>query len=164
VCSEHGCDPCYQPCKCSGPCADPLAFHAGGSDEPYRIIACASRVQPDGEQRVLRTFTDIVGPSVALAPRPLAVVGSAPAAEELARFAARVLAVNRELFPVPHGARWALDGVDSFGSASVVGFHQASADAAPAGSRPFHSNGVQMLFDGRGSLVEVGQVFERGVP
>jgi hypothetical protein len=164
VACYEDCDPCFQQCKCSGQCPE-FAQHAGGSDEPYRIAAFESRVQPDGDGRTLRIFSAIIGPSLALARGPAAAgadAGDAERREELARFAARVLAVNRELFPTQPGARWVLDGVDLFASAGVVGFHQGSPTSASDDPRPVHSNGLQLLFDRRGSLVEVDQVFERG--
>jgi len=150
ACYEE-CDPCFQACKCSSNCQNPLAGEGG-----FRIAEAETRVAVDGEGRTWRTYRAIVGPE-------LRCDEPAEACDEqrVAEFAWRVLAVNAPLFTAVREPVWLLDAVTPLGVGVAVQFHLAPARKDSDGAKaPVHS--LTLLLDPRGRLVEIDQVLDRG--
>lgn len=149
ACYEE-CDPCFQNCKCSSNCQNPLAGEGG-----FRIVAADARVAADGEGRTWRTFSAIVGPELRCAePEPCDE-------QRVADFARRVLDVNASLFTAVREPVWLLDAVTPLGAGVAVQFHLAPAHLGAGGAK-VHVHSLTLLLDPRGRLVEIDQVLDRG--
>jgi hypothetical protein len=145
ACYEE-CDPCFQACKCSSNCQNPLAGEGG-----FRIAEYEARVVADGPGRTLRTFLAIVGPELPCAGGP------DPCDEaSVAAFSRHVLDVNATLFTAERDPVWLLDAVTPLGAGVAAHFQLASARVGA----PVHS--ITLLLDPRGRLVEIDQVLDRG--
>jgi hypothetical protein len=144
ACYEE-CDPCFQNCKCSSICQNPLAGEGG-----FRIAEYEARVEADGPGRTLRTFQAIVGPE-------LPCLDTTEPCDEarVAAFARHVLDVNASLFTSEREPVWILDAVTPLGGGVAAQFQLAAARSGPV-----HS--VTLLLDPRGRLVEIDQVLDRG--
>jgi len=140
------CDPCFQNCKCSTICQNPLAGEGG-----FRIAEYESLVAADGPGRTLRTFRAIVGPE-------LPCVGTTEACDDasVAQFTRHVLDVNASLFTAEREPAWILDAITPLGAGVAVQYQLATARPGA----PVHS--LTLLLDPRGRLVEIDQVLDRG--
>jgi len=142
ACYEE-CDPCFQACKCSSICQNPVAGEQG-----LRILAHESRVLAADDDRFVRSLAIAVGPSLEFAPDA--------DREQLVEFALRVLDVNAELFTARRDTVWTLVDAQSFPERSVLHFA-----LEPERVAPRRANSVSLLFDTRGRLLEATHVVDR---
>jgi len=141
VCKED-CDPCVQQCKCSGSCANGLAYDFG---TVHRLTAYRLISEQGAQGETGRTLTEIVGLSLDFAHGPVE-----HSAADYTRFARSVIDVNERLL-APRGTQWIPEPVQMFQTAIVVPFRGAGAQES-----------LEFLFDRRGNLVEIHEAYPAG--
>jgi hypothetical protein len=140
-CSED-CDPCVQQCRCHSSCQHGLGydFESARRLGTYRLTDSVFE-----KGRRTRTYAEIAGLSLDLAYGP-----RSHAPDAYARFASEVLEVNTTILRPPAGA-WVPGTPQVFESVLIVPFRDEEGTAS-----------LEMLFDRRGNLVELQQVFDAG--
>lgn len=140
------CDPCFQACKCSSTCQNPLVGENG-----HAIVEHTTRIALNDAAGFVRTLEVQVGPSLEFVD-----ADQAHGTEEIAQFARQILHVNGALFSAEPDPKWDLAAVHAFPTHTAVQFAH---DAGPYGLR--RANSVTLLFDDVGRLLEVTQVVDR---
>lgn len=142
------CDPCFQACKCTRVCENPVAGEQG-----LRIVAHEPRVLERTGGRFVRVLDVVVGPALA----PLHADEGPEAAEpaRLAEFARSVLDVNADLFTAVAAPLWRLEAVESFPDRTAVLFA-----LEPGHFEARRANTVSLYFDAHGRLLEAAHVVE----
>lgn len=144
-CSEEGCNPCVERCKCTvQACSGTAAL------EHYDVV---ETVRTDGA--IERRYRVLRGPSLA---RTFGLEPGAPiAAADLERLARATLDYERDLFG--GSASFAHASVEVFSTAGVVLLHPESAPQS-VGARSSSGSGgtVCCLFDRHGALLEIEHV------
>ncbi|MCY2959705.1 MAG: hypothetical protein NTY35_06025 [Planctomycetota bacterium] len=152
ACYEE-CDPCFQACKCSGVCQNPVAGEQG-----LRIVAHESRILAAEDDRFVRVLDVVVGPSLEFASgNERSDRDRSVDLARLAEFAREILVVNAEVFTSVRDPDWRLDAVHAFSACSVAQFH-----LEPGRSTARRANSVSLLFDAHGRLLEATHVVDRG--
>ena len=133
-CSDDGCDPCVQQCKCRKTCqAASIDFESAHRLADYRLAIVED---PDGAQ--VRIVSGIVGLSLAFVPG-----AHERTAQDHLRFARGVIEVNAALL-APRGGPWEPEPVQIFETAVVIPFRRIGAE-----------DSLAFLFDRLGNLVEI---------
>lgn len=144
ACYEE-CDPCFQVCKCTRVCQNPVAGEQG-----LRIVAHEARVLERTGAGFVRVLDVAVGPALAWS------AGDEPAdPARLAEFARRVLDVNAGLFTAAPDPVWTLEALHAFPGRTVVQFA-----LEPGRFAPRRANSVSLLFDAEGRLLEATHVVD----
>ena len=147
-CSED-CDPCVAQCKCRTTCHHGLAYDF---ETVHRLSTFRLAESIDSGGLRSRTISDIVGLSLELAGRPADPSLRSPG--DFTGFARAVIEVNPGLL-APRGESWTPEPAQVFQTALVVPFRGGSTEDGLGESLDF-------LFDRRGNLVEIHQVFGPG--
>jgi hypothetical protein len=136
VCSEHGCDPCLQTCKCST-----CPHQPGGGAASHKLGTYRLTIADDPQGGVVRTISEIVGLSLDFVDGPREHF---PA--DFERFAEGVIEFNGLVLQAREHS-WEPGMVQVFPDSVVVPFASTSGEST-----------LTFLFDRGGALVEIDEV------